>query len=898
MKVIFNIKYNTYWGQRLCVVGSVPALGLWKEALAREMVFIGDGFWQCEIDIPAETTEIKYRYLLQTDSQETIHEWNEGHTLFLSEKRNVYRIYDSWLNTPTDLPFYSSAFTKAIFAHPSCSEVEGKDVSGDLIIQVYAPQVSKSQYLALVGDQDTLGNWMPERALRMQSDSFPLWRIELDSSQLTFPFSYKFLIVNKDASFIWEEGGNRVVDYPYCSQEEAVIVSGLFFRYPAGFPAWKGAGTVIPVFSLRSERSFGVGDLGDLKLLIDWAKKTGQCLIQMLPMNDTRMTHTWLDSYPYSAMSIYALHPMYIDLFRMGGLKDESRKYFYDRRQLELNANDVVDYEAVIETKIAYCREYVAQEGILNLMNNNGFNLFFERNKSWLIPYAAYCYLRDLYGTADFSRWKKYEAYDKTAIYSLCSPDSPAYHEIAFNYYLQYVLDKQFREATDYARTNGIVLKGDLPIGVNRHSVEVWTEPDYFNPDGQTGAPPDDFSVYGQNWLFPTYRWDVMEKDNYTWWKQRFTKMNDYFDCYRIDHILGFFRIWEIPEDYVQGLCGHFNAALPLTIREIEGAGLRFNEKRFLSPHINQSFLPSLFGEYTDEVKGSYLAQSSSNHFVLKSFCDTQKKILKLFWGRTDEKSVRIKNGLYSIANEVLFLRDPKEPEKFHPRISASQSFLYSELKEEERHAYNRLYDDFYYHRHNEFWKEQALKKLTPLVQSTQMLVCGEDLGMIPATVPEVMHALQLLSLEIERMPKTFGVEFADLTSLPYTSVCTTSTHDMSPIRSWWKEDKDKTRRYYNHVLKRTGEAPEECTSELAMQIVKNHLSSPSMLVIIPWQDWMAIDDELKRFDAEEERINIPAQTNHYWRYRMHMTLEDLLYADDLNKKISTLIKQSARLQE
>ncbi len=896
MRVIFTIKYNTAWGQSLAIVGSVPELGQWEEAVAPDMLFSGDGVWMYELEIPNHVQCIDYYYLVKTEGKEARREWSRGHSLKTDDNKMCYRLYDAWQNPPADLPFYSSAFTKAIFAHSAPSVADGCD-KGQLTLSVFAPRVGKRQYVAFTGNHEKVGNWLPERAVRMYPAGGTLWRVTIDASELAFPLNYKFLLCDEEdpAQCVWEDGEDRVMEYPFLTDEECVCFSGLCFRHGQHIPLWKGAGTVIPVFSLRSERSYGVGDLGDLHLLVDWAEKTGQCIIQVLPMNDTRMTHTWLDSYPYSAMSIYALHPMYINLDRMGELKDEERKHDYHLRQRELNEKDEIDYESVVETKIAYCREFVEQEGLSRLMANEDFLSFFEQNNSWLIPYGAYCYLTDLHKTADFSQWGKYAVYDKAAINKLCSPKHPAYPEIAFNYYLQYVLDKQFREVTAYARAKGIVLKGDLPIGVNRLSAEVWTEPDYFNLNGQSGAPPDDFSANGQNWLFPTYRWEVMEKDGYSWWKKRFAKMNDYFDSFRIDHILGFFRIWEIPEEYVQGLCGHFNPALPLSVEEIERAGLRFDEKRFISPRISESCLPDLFGEYVNEVLGSYLAQSSSHHFVLKPFCDTQRKIEKLFDGKKEDKAQKIKLGLYAIANEVLFLKDPHETDKYHPRISASASYLYKELNEGEKQAFDRLYADFFYHRHNEFWKNRAFRKLRPLIESTEMLVCGEDLGMIPATVPEVMNELRLLSLEIERMPKKYGVEFADLTDLPYFSVCTTSTHDMSPLRSWWKEDRQKTQRYYTIVLKQQGEAPCECSGKLATHIVTNHLASPAMLVIIPWQDWLATDDDLKRPDAEAERINIPAQTNYYWRYRMHLTLEELLRANELNNRIISLLKESGR---
>ena len=279
----------------------------------------------------------------------------------------------------------------------------------------------------------------------------------------------------------------------------------------------------------------------------------------------------------------------------------------------------------------------------------------------------------------------------------------------------------------------------------------------------------------------------------------------------------------------------------------------------------------------------------------MKPYCDTQRKVEALFAGKTDEVSLRIKKGLFAIANEVLFLRDPREPDKFHPRISASQSYLYRELSASDRYAFDQLYWNFFYHRHNEFWKAQAFNRLTPLVGSTDMLVCGEDLGMIPESVPDVMNKLQIFSLEIERMPKTPQREFSDLYNLPYHSVCTTSTHDMTPLRSWWKEDRAKIQRYYNNVLGHTGDAPEECTADLATQIVSNHLATTSMLTIIPMQDWFAMDDSVKRKDYEAERINVPSDSNHYWRYRMHITLEKLIEADSLNNKITELIKGSGR---
>lgn len=893
MKVTFNINFHTVWGQKLCVVGSVPELGSWEPALAKDMDYKGDGNWRLELDVDTPVKDIEYRYFLSVNDKQIFEEWEKNHQVFFIGTADHYTLYDYWQVRPANLAFYSSAFTKSWFAHP-CSTHERVVKSGKrLTIKISVPRVEKNQLVAITGNQECLGNWHPDKALILSCDTFPVWHIDLDVNEITYPLEYKFLICDdQQQPLYWEEDENRILNLPPQEVGETVIISGLSFR--DNLPLWRCAGTVIPVFSLRSEKSFGVGDLGDLHLLVDWAKKTGQRIIQVLPMNDTTTTHTWTDSYPYSAISIYALHPIYVDLSALGAVADPEKAAFFARKQAELNALDTVDYVQAIRYKMEYCREIFKQEGA-EILSTPEFQDFIAGNESWLMPYAAYCCLRDRFHTSDFTRWKEYAVFDEPGIRRLCSANDEIRSEISFIYFLQYILSVQFRSVSDYARKNGIVLKGDLPIGVSRTSVEAWMEPGYFNMDGQAGAPPDDFSVNGQNWQFPTYDWSTMEKDDFSWWKRRFHKLEDYFDCFRIDHILGFFRIWEIPMEYVQGLCGHFNPALPLTPEEIGQYGLNFNEARLTTPHINRAYLPELFGEHTEEVIGTFLAQSSSRHFVLKHFCNTQRKVEALFVGKTDPESLRIKEGLFAIANEVLFLRDPYEPHKFHPRISAGQSYLYRELSASDRYAFDQLYWDFFYHRHNDFWKAKAFSRLTPLVGGTNMLVCGEDLGMIPESVPDVMNKLQIFSLEVERMPKTPQREFTDLHNLPYHSVCTTSTHDMTPLRAWWKEDRAKIQRYYNHILDRAGEAPEECTADIAAQILSNHLGTRSMLVIIPLQDWFAMDDSIKRKDCEAERINVPSDPHHYWRYRMHVTLERLMQADSLNHKMVELIKKSGR---
>ena len=200
--------------------------------------------------------------------------------------------------------------------------------------------------------------------------------------------------------------------------------------------------------------------------------------------------------------------------------------------------------------------------------------------------------------------------------------------------------------------------------------------------DTQTGAPPDDFSPSGQNWGFPTYNWKAMEQDGFAWWKGRLRKMADYFAAYRIDHILGFFRIWEIPAHSVQGFLGHFSPALPYAREELIRAGIPFDEERMTKPFIHESYLPEIFGEFTSEVIGKYLDLSGWRQFSLKREVDTQRKIEHLFSGESDAKSLKIRDGLYALCNEVLFVRDRMNHNLFHPRIALQHSYSYSHLDE------------------------------------------------------------------------------------------------------------------------------------------------------------------------------------------------------------------------
>ena len=787
--------------------------------------------------------------------------------------------------------FESTAYTECIHRHEIQSLPKTK-AEESLILKIKAPQLRPNQFLALCGNVEELGSWQERKALKLYYTGDNEWTAILNISRIAgYTIEMKFLVYDLDPNVpvIWEARMNRTFPIPQSidNAKEPIILEEAHFPIPAD----RLAGTAIPVFSLRSEGSFGVGDFGDLKKMIDWVALTGQRILQVLPINDTTITHTWTDSYPYSSISIFALHPQYADLRQLPAIKDKAKREEFELLRQELNVLDKIDYERVNNAKTEYLRIIFAQEGKAVLASND-FKEWFRDEQQWLVPFAQYCVLRDKYGTANYTLWKNHNVWNEDDRKSLVNPRTKAYVEVAFYYYVQYILAQQMIGAHEYARKHKVVLKGDIPIGVNRYGCDAWMEPRYFNLNGQAGAPPDDFSVNGQNWGFPTYNWAEMLRDGCQWWVRRFSNMAKYFDAYRIDHVLGFFRIWEIPTHSVHGLLGQFSPALGLTRQEVERYGLKWQEDFFLKPFITDWVLDRMFGEKAQYVRDNFVTPWHDDVYLMREGFRTQREVEAYFdaKGELSQDDISLRDGLYSLISNVLFLRDHRNPDLFHPRISAQLDTCYETLWEHDKASFNALYNDYFYRRNNQFWYEEAMKKLPCLVKATRMLVCAEDLGMVPDCVPWVMDQLKILSLEIQSMPKDPKVTFGILQNNPFLSVCTISSHDTATMRMWWDEDRERTQKYWNWSLGRGGEAPHPLSAEIATDIVRNHLYSPSMLCILTLQDWMATDEDIRLADANAERINIPANPKHYWRYRMHVTLEQLLTETKFNDSVRNLI--------
>ena len=869
MKLKFTIQYGTQWGQNLYVVITYRSNdGTVKSE--RLLMVTADGMeWQLETTVLESRkhpiSSFSYYYQVEdADGNVLRKEWDAIPRTYYFDSSKSYVMADQWRDVPLQYHLYSKAylttmgFTESAEVLPLRVPLYRKTV----LFRVSAPQLRKGQSVAIIGSHPALGSWNTARYLLMENIGRFEWLLSVNVESVLLPLEYKYVIVDDDthALVAWEEGDNRTTEGLLPADVSMVPDGTVLVAYGESLRVkeqiWRAAGVVVPVFSLRSQHSYGVGDFGDLRRLVDWCVATGMKAIQLLPVNDTTCTGNWSDSYPYNIVSAFALHPHYMDLEALGALKSKAKMTAYNRQRQELNALGYSDYEAVDRVKRAYIDEAFAERGRQTL-DSKEFKQWYDNNKEWLGPYAKW-----LGAPADLIG------------------------------YIQYNLHLQLKSATDYAHSKGVFVKGDVPIGVNGNSVETATHPGFFHLDAQTGAPPDGFSQNGQNWGFPTYHWEDGLVD---WFHKRLKWMEQYFDAIRIDHILGFFRIWEIPSDAVFGLLGHFSPSLPMTIGEIEYFGLPFRKELFTRPFVNDRVLDKLFGMHAPYVRENFLIHRSYGLYDIKPEYDTQRKVQKYFEGRNDENSIWIRDGLYRLISGVLFLADPNQPDMYHPRIGVIGEPVFDALTAEEKDAFMRLYNNYYYQRHNFFWGAEAIRKLTNVFGATNMLCCGEDLGMLPDCVAHVLDQLRILTLEIQSMPKQSGFEFAHLEGNPYRSVATISTHDMSTLRMWWNESPERTQRYYVSMLQKQGRAPEHLPAHLAEEIIARHLYCPSMLCMLSIQDWLAMDGELRSKNAREERINVPSDPYNRWKYRMHIAVEDLLKADKYNNKVKTMIQRSKR---
>ena len=897
MLLNFYLRFSTRFGQSLYLTGNHEELGDNNMVKAVPMQYFNEEFWYAQVemtDVESHKVDIVYNYLLREDNGNEIVEWGDDRVIDLEKlvtKQEIV-LMDTWNHAgEIENAYYSKPFQEVLLKQDTAGKPkEIKTFTHEF--KVKAPMLAADEVICIAGTGKTLGDWKTTPPVLLnRSENW--WDIKLNFGKDSFPVAYKYGVYNTATKkFVYfESGRNRTLQVDTQKNKVTIVHDG-FAQLP--YSRWKGAGVAIPVFSLRTKNSYGTGEFTDIAKLVDWSNKVGLKLIQLLPVNDTTATHTWTDSYPYAAISAFALHPLFLNLEKVAGKNSPLIKTWKETKE-KMNALPEVDYEAVLNFKYAAIKGlYEKQKD--KFKDDRVYFEFFDMNRHWLVPYAAFCYLRDKYKTADYSQWPVNSVYNEDAIQELVDPSQKHYDDIALHYFTQYHLHLQLKDATAYAHKNGIIVKGDLPIGIYRYGCDAWMAPELYNMNAQAGAPPDDFAVKGQNWGFPTYNWKKMQEDGFAWWRQRFEQMSAYFDAFRIDHILGFFRIWSIPAHAVEGIMGKFVPAIPIHINELNSNNIGFDFYRYCRPYITYQIVQERFGNEAEYVMHNFLNWVDGS-FELKEEYNTQKKVEQYFSGLADsEINNFIKLGLYDLISNVIFFEEEgSQMQQFHFRFGMEGTTSFRDLDDYKKQKLKDLYVNYFFRRQDDFWQKEAMHKLPELKRTTNMLVCGEDLGLVPACVPDVMQQLGILSLEIQRMPKDPNTEFFHPANAPYMSVVTPSTHDMSTIRGWWEEDTAKTQRFYNTILGKYGASPFYCEPWINRDILIQHLYSPAMWCIFQIQDILGMSETLRRENPNEERINLPSNPKHYWRYRMHISLEDLMKEDVFNEELGGYVKASGR---
>lgn len=886
MKILhFELPYQTNQGEHIELCYAID-----RNDIKYALLHADDGIcWKTTIHTDDCAQHIRYAYRVTDCNGNAIRNEQNCWRMFYFNHRSEILFIDSWADDTIDPVFLRSAFSQCIMKPRGADELYLEHLSAPCLLLVHALPPSGNYKWAVVGNTPEWGNWDPRKARLLQRSGTYEWSVKLNRTDFKSGIEYKYILVDpqEPKHVIWEKGNNRSLrshDLPTSTsiirQDEKPNIEQ---------PLWKGVGCVIPVFSLKSQGSFGIGDFGDLRLFVRWAAQTALNAVQLLPINDTTHSGTWRDSYPYNGISVFALHPIYLDAREWKHTQAFKR---FAPLAKPLNELPAVDYEAAFKLKTDFTKALFEEIGSA-VIKTADFKIFKTDNEHWLNDYTRFCAYRDYFHTSNFREWPLKKEGER----AVDAPELDA--EITYYKFVQFLLHRQLQAVHNEAQNLGVILKGDIPIGICPNSVAAWVDSHLFHFDGQAGAPPDDFAVQGQNWGFPTYNWEAMALDGYAWWRRRFEHMKNYFDAYRIDHVLGFFRIWEIPSEHIYGILGRFRPALPFTKSEVAQFGFSLDPETYATPHFSAAYIDADL-KLTTDFKEKYLEQTD-NVYRLKHPYNYQQKINELV---SNEKE---RDLLLQLSTEVLFIADPEKPQHYHPRIAAQHTRVFAALSDSDKHAFNKLHDNFFYERHNQFWADEALKKIPPITQCRDtaqpaihlhpltdegMLPCAEDLGMVPASVKGVLERLRILSLEIQRMPKTYGGRFDDLRRNPYFSVATIATHDMAPLRLWWLENREQTQTFWHDVLHHGGEAPDEASPEICEDVVTRHIQSPSMLCLLSLQDLLAISPSLRSPHPECEQINVPANPNQYWRYRMHLNIEELIQATAFNDKLISIIER------
>lgn len=631
-------------------------------------------------------------------------------------------------------------------------------------------------------------------------------------------------------------------------------------------------GTAIPVSSLKTEKSCGIGEFSDIKLFGDWCKSVGLDLIQLLPVNDTGY-----QSSPYSAISAFALHPIYI---RVSDIKESNTE---DCKELHKKWHNKpkVDFNGILKDKLTLLKSVYKREK-KEIKKNQDIKKWAENN-SWVVNYAIFSHLKEINNYQNWEEWKEYR--DPTP-QDLRELESQIDDEIFYYSWIQYNLEIQLSSAAKYLDSIGINLKGDLPILMNTDSADVWISRDIFDLDHRAGAPPDMFSEDGQNWGFPTYYWDNMEKNDFYWWKSRLRQAAKFYHTYRIDHVLGFFRIWSIPSKYHSGSMGYYRPNNFLSKQDLFDLGFSEERIKWLTvPHIPGFELREKVGIETNDVIKNLLVQIENEDLYL--FNKNIKSVNDIYSCQSisNESAAKMVNFYHNIT--ILNI----DSDNYIPSWHYQQTRAFHSLSDHEKYLLSEILKDKG-KKSMELWKKQGLKLLRFMKDSEDMLVCAEDLGAVPECVPEVLKELKILGLHVTRWAKKYG-EYGEPYIKPseynYLSVSTPAVHDSSTVRQWFSEITSAND--LSTALNLDENIGSEPTPKEVKKLYRALLKTSSKIAMFQFQDLLAIDNSLCKKDPMEERINIPGTVgDNNWSYKMEFTIEDLIIKKTFNKNLKELL--------
>ena len=636
------------------------------------------------------------------------------------------------------------------------------------------------------------------------------------------------------------------------------------------------SGVAVPLFSLHSKTSIGIGEFLDLIPFARWCELCNFNIIQLLPVNDTGS-----ESSPYSARSAFALNPVFINIQAVVGSSEFEDEI--ENAKEKFDALEKIDYYKISTWKRFILRK-IFDNRYDQLKKDKTLAAWIDKN-TWAKPYCVYCTLKEQNNEASWKDWKHYQNPTEKDIEKLWNK---YLKDCLFQAWIQGVAEMQFTTAVAEVSKMNVRIKGDIPILINEDSADAWANRNYFSMEDRAGAPPDMFSYSGQNWGFPTYRWDNLERDGFSWWKERLHQASKFYHAYRIDHVLGFFRIWSIPQTEVTGILGRFNPCIPLTWSVLNNGGFCRETLEYLRrPNYSVDQLREFLGEETDRLISLYFENlpNEQSRFVFKPEFYSEKSITTL------DEPQNVKDVLLKVYWNRVFIPTGDENTFYPFWYWYDQPVLFT-LPENEQQKLRELINQ------NEksqelLWEQNATKLLSVLAKETDMLVCAEDLGAVPHCVPKVLKSLNILSLRIERWARNWDAPYSpyyDMAEYPRLSVCTTSCHDTSTLRGLWQEPDFDKNLYWSHAHL-SGQAPEELTPPTVRNILAHVFSSNSLFCILPVQDYFALSSTLSEVPADKERVNIPGTVGGAnWSYRMPCSVEELLDNASLASEIRKLV--------